>query len=170
LKQQQWIAQAMRTHERPLMRYATRLLGNVESARDVVQDSFLKLCKQSPEELDGHLRAWLFTVCRNRAFDLLRRKDGQMGTLQEHEPAVEQIDTVAAQEESGLVRDQIAALPDRQQEVLRLKFQEGLSYREIAAITDVSVSNVGFLLHTALKTLRGRLGGEVAPASGRNQS
>jgi len=54
--------------------------------------------------------------------------------------------------------------------VLRLKFQEGLSYREIAAITDVSVSNVGFLLHTALKTLRGRLGGEVAPASGRNQS
>ena len=93
-----------------------------------------------------------------------------MGTLQEPEPAVETIDHVEQQEESGRVREQIASLPDRQQEVLRLKFQEGLSYREIAAITDVSVSNVGFLLHTALKTLRGRLGGEVAPASGRTQS
>jgi len=160
----------MRTHERPLMRYATRLLGDVESARDVVQDSFLKLCSQSSEQLDGHLKAWLFTVCRNRSFDLLRRKDGRMETLQEHEAAIETVDTVAEQEESGRVRDQIRTLPDRQQEVLRLKFQEGLSYREIAAITDASVSNVGFLLHTALKTLRGRLGGEAAPASGRSLS
>jgi len=152
------------------MRYATRLLGDVETARDVVQDSFLKLCSQSPEQLDGHLKAWLFTVCRNRAFDLLRRKDGRMGTLPEPETAVESIDVVEQQEQSGLVQDQIRRLPDRQQEVLRLKFQEGLSYREIAAITDASVSNVGFLLHTALKTLRGRLGGQVSPASGRSTS
>ena len=45
-------------------------------------------------------------------------------------------------------------LPETQQEVIRLKFQNDLSYREIADITGHSVSNVGFLLHTGIKRLR----------------
>ena len=45
-------------------------------------------------------------------------------------------------------------LPETQQEVIRLKFQNELSYREIADITGHSVSNVGFLLHTGIKRLR----------------
>lgn len=48
-------------------------------------------------------------------------------------------------------------LPDNQREVVRLKFQNGLSYKEIAAITELSVSNVGFLLHTALNKLRAQV-------------
>ena len=48
----------------------------------------------------------------------------------------------------------LATLPMNQQEVVRLKFQAGLSYREISYITGLSVSNVGFLLHTALARLR----------------
>ena len=48
-------------------------------------------------------------------------------------------------------------LPNNQQEVVRLKFQNGMSYKEIAAVTELSVSNVGFLLHTALDTLRTRI-------------
>ena len=161
MKRQEWINDALRRHERPLLRYATRLLGDVESARDVVQECYLELCRRRPGDLDGHLRQWLFTVCRNRAFDQLRKKkDGRMGTIGNFEPAVEQIDTVEQSEQAGSVLAGIRELPDRQQEVLRLKFQEGLSYREIAAVVDVSVSNVGFLLHTALKTLRGRLATE----------
>ena len=46
------------------------------------------------------------------------------------------------------------ALPARQQEVVRLKFQNGKSYKEIAAIMDLTVTNVGFILHTAIKALR----------------
>ena len=49
-------------------------------------------------------------------------------------------------------------LPDNQQEVIRLKFQNDLSYREIADITGHSVSNVGFLLHTGIKRLREMMG------------
>jgi len=48
----------------------------------------------------------------------------------------------------------IRQLPENQREVVRLKFQNDLSYKEIASITELSVSNVGFLLHTALRTLR----------------
>ena len=48
-------------------------------------------------------------------------------------------------------------LPKNQREVLRLKFQCDLSYKEISEITKLSVTNVGFLIHTAIKTLRKEL-------------
>ena len=57
---------------------------------------------------------------------------------------------------ANLVR-QLACLPANQQEVVRLKFQEGMSYKQIAAITGLSVSNVGYLLHVAVNALRERL-------------
>ena len=45
-------------------------------------------------------------------------------------------------------------LPPKQREVIRLKFQHDLSYKDISAVTGNSVTNVGFLLHTAIKRLR----------------
>ena len=51
----------------------------------------------------------------------------------------------------------LAGLPKNQQEVVRLKFQNGLSYQEISKITKLSASNVGVLIHTAIKTLRQQL-------------
>ncbi len=61
-------------------------------------------------------------------------------------------------ESRGRMLEQVAALPERQQEVLLLKFQSGLSYRDIAGVLEISASNVGFLIHTAIKTLRERMG------------
>ena len=55
------------------------------------------------------------------------------------------------------VQSMMADLSENQREVVRLKFQTGLSYREISDVTGLSVSNVGFLLHTAIKTLRQNL-------------
>jgi RNA polymerase sigma-70 factor (ECF subfamily) len=57
---------------------------------------------------------------------------------------------------ANLVR-QLARLPENQQEVVRLKFQEGMSYKQIGEITGLSVSNVGYLLHVAVNELRERL-------------
>ena len=45
-------------------------------------------------------------------------------------------------------------LPESQQEALRLKFQAGLSYAEIARVMEITVNHVGVLIHTALKTIR----------------
>lgn len=53
----------------------------------------------------------------------------------------------------------LAELPSNQQEVIRLRFQNGLSYKQIAEVTSLSVSNVGFLIHTAIATLRKRMDG-----------
>ena len=50
--------------------------------------------------------------------------------------------------------DALTRIPPPQEEVIRLKFQEGLTYREISQVTGHSVSNVGYLIHTGLKAIR----------------
>lgn len=158
-----WVLEALNRFERPLTHYAHRLLGgDSERARDVVQDTFLRLCAQCEADLDGRLAEWLFTVCRNRALDVLRKEgrmtrlgDDQVSTQLSPEPdpadCAEQADS--AQRALRMLDD----LPPNQREVLRLKFQNGFSYREISRISGLSVTNVGFLIHTGLKTLRKHL-------------
>ena len=156
--QGRWISSAVHEYEGALVRYATQITGDLDRGRDVVQDTFLRLCKQDREELDGRLAQWLFTVCRNRAVDI-RRKEDRMKTMSQ--------DPVAAQSDAGLGVDQVEqqetvdqvshfidGLSENQRDVVRLKFQNGLSYKEISAITELSVSNVGYLIHTAIKSLR----------------
>jgi len=147
------------------MRYATWLTGDGERARDVVQDAFLRLCSEDPNEVESYVVEWLFTVCRHRALDICRKEnrikpltDFEIAAKSSDEPspatAVEQADAVSH------VLQALHGLPPNQQEVVRLKFQCGLSYKEISRVTHLTVTNVGFLLHTALKTLRRELKAE----------
>jgi RNA polymerase sigma factor (sigma-70 family) len=157
-----WVREALDRFERPLIAYAARLSGDPERSRDVVQDVFLKLCVQDRDKVEPHLAEWLFTVCRNRMLDVLR-KEGRMGHLSEEQARVHPgrdpapADLLERQEEAALVLKMLDDLPPGQQEVIRLKFQNGFSYKEISHISGYSVSNVGFMIHTGLKTIRGRL-------------
>jgi len=151
----------MGRYEGPLVRYATRILNDADRARDVVQETFLRLL-ESGRDADEHLAAWLFTVCRNRALDVYR-KEHRMGHLTDYAQK-NQVDAEASppavaqrREHAGHVAAALETLPANQQEVLRLKFQNGLAYKEIASITGLSVSNVGFLLHVGIRHLRKQL-------------
>jgi RNA polymerase sigma factor (sigma-70 family) len=156
------IASALSRYEGPLLRYATRLLGSLDRARDVVQETFLRLCREDPTQLDGHLAQWLFRVCRNQALDV-RRKEGRMQALDEADlldqasSAPTPTRLLEGRETLQAVLEVLATLPASQQEVLRLKFQDGLSYREISTVTGLTVNHVGVLIHNGLKALRSRL-------------
>ena len=163
----EWIGAALDAHESALIAYARRLLGDADRARDVVQDTFLRLCRQEPADL-GDPRPWLFTVCRNRALDELRRRRHVEATAEPqvvngkagHGPAP---DTVVERRDAARAAvEALDTLPAKEREVIHLKFREGLSYRQIAEITGFSLSHVGVLIHTGMKRLRGRL----APALG----
>ncbi len=146
-------------HGSHLLRYARRLTGDPERAQDAVQETFLALWRADHEGLRPRILPWLLAVCRNKALDR-NKKERPMVALQEGSaPSVEVSpqDGALAREREWRVRTALDALPERQQEVVVLKFQNGLSYREIAEVTGLSVSNVGFQLHVALKTLRERL-------------
>src|SRR5687768_3117364 len=68
-----WVRAALERFEGPLVAYATSLLRDAHAARDVVQDTFLRLVRADPATVDPYLARWLFTVCRHRAVDVLRR-------------------------------------------------------------------------------------------------
>src|SRR4051812_34641825 len=75
-----WIVAALNRYENHLVRYATWILGDIERAREVVQETFLRLCREQPARIGDHLAQWLFTVCRNLAFDV-RKKENRMSPL-----------------------------------------------------------------------------------------
>ena len=147
-------------HHAPLLRYATRMLGgDADRARDVVQDTFVRLMAQPPAMVNGHAAEWLFTVCRHRALDVLRKEsrmtrfaEGQAERVTAAEPRPGR--TLEHAETHAAILRLIDRLPPNQQEVVRLKFQNGFSYKEISRITELSVTNVGFLIHTAVARLR----------------
>ena len=82
--------------------------------------------------------------------------------LEENESADEPSKAVEVEDETIKVMGHLEKLPNNQQEVIRLKFQNGLKYKEISSVTGLSVSNVGFLIHRGLKTLREKLRKELA--------
>ena len=154
-----FVETAVARHQGPLLRYASRLLGDVDLARDVVQDTFVKFMAQERESVAGHEVEWLFTVCRHRALDILR-KEGRMRHFEEgeterlHAPDLRPGEGMEREETRTLLLTLMDRLPARQQELLRLKFLNGFSYKQISRITALSVSNVGFLIHTAVTRLR----------------
>jgi RNA polymerase sigma-70 factor (ECF subfamily) len=153
-----WLQTVLDQFEGPLLRYAHRITGDLELARDVVQETFLRLCRENRAALEGHLARWLFHVCRNRALDV-QRKEQRMSVASDLDlhtlpGGAGPPELLALRETNSRLLDLLDGLPDNQQEVIRLKFQNDLTYKEIAGITGHSLSNVGFLLHTGLKRLR----------------
>lgn len=153
-----WIRSVVGRYEQPLLRYVTRLLDDLEAARDVVQEAFLRLWER-PEAGADHVAEWLFTVCRNRALNVLRKERRMKFLSDEFErthASREASPQAAAQDNelAGRLGVLLAGLSPRQEEIVRLKFQNGFSYKQIAGITGLTVSNVGFILHVAMRTLR----------------
>ncbi len=167
------IRRAIEEHEGPLLRYAGRLVRDLDLARDAVQETLLTLCREPQAASQEGLREWLYVVCRHRALEILR-KEKRMQTAHERGAAAGAIRTTAPDraearsdrgEQSGRAARIIGSLPERQQEIVRLKFQSGLSYREIARVMDLSVSNVGVTLHTAMKAIRRAMSEEAGKAA-----
>lgn len=159
LTREQFVEQAMAEFESPLIGYAASILNDNDLARDVVQDTFIRLCQQDVSKVEDNLKSWLFTVCRNRALDLLRKnkRTQPMEEIQWRKVAGHglQPDEEAEREERlERVMKLLDRLSDKQREVILLKFQQGLSYQEIQKITGFSSGNIGFLIHTGLKRVR----------------
>lgn len=161
------VRRALDQYESSLIAYTAGILGgDIERARDVVQDSLLKLYLTDPAKVRDSLKAWLFTVCRNRALDVLRKdhrldwgNDDAIGSASSFDP--DPSENADSQELYARVWDLVEKLRPNQREVIRLKFMHDCSYQEIADVTGLSVGNVGFIMHMAIKKLRDLLNREL---------
>lgn len=156
---EKFIEQALEDYESPLVGYAATLLNDVDRARDVVQDTFTRLCQQDIPKVESNLRSWLFATCRNRALDSLG-KDKRPQPLEEMRwkkfagPGLQTDEQAEHQEQQQRLMGYLDRLSANQREVILLKVQQGLSYQEIHKVTGLSTGNIGFLIHTGLKRLR----------------
>ena len=152
--------------ESPLLNYALRLAGDPGVAEDIVQEAFMRLHAQFDEVREP--RRWLYRTAHNLALNH-RRQAGKIVpftqpcdeampiTKDAADPQPLPDEQIARWEGIGLVRLSLESLDDRSRELIRLKFNEDLSYKEISARTGLTIGHVGYLLHHALKAVADEL-------------
>jgi RNA polymerase sigma-70 factor, ECF subfamily len=153
---------------------AFRLLGDRQSAEDLVQDAFLAVWRGAGGYASnrGSVRTWMLSILHNRGVDRLRT----LGAISRRQEALEQVelrrpdapDTATLGVESamaGSVRDELGTLPAEQHEVLRLAYFGGFTHHEIADMLSLPLGTVKSRMRLGLERLRRGLGAaEVSPS------
>lgn len=149
----QTFEQIFRHHYDGMFRLARRMLGDDAESKDVVSDVFASLLGKDETELKTEtLQGFLLTSVRNRCVNLLVHKQKEQAAivnLKDNE------DDGIGQEKLNALRDYIdTRLPELSQQILRLRFQQGLKYREIADALQVSEVTVYNHLSQSLKQMK----------------
>ena len=148
------------------------LLRNEQDAQDVVQEAYLRAFKSFDGFHGSNGRAWLLTIVRNTSYTLLKKKQAVDLTTtfdeQLHASGHESVSpaTVLEQnEDNALIKEAMDELPAEFREILTLRHQEGLSYKEIAEIAQIPPGTVMSRLARARAKLKeylaARIGKEI---------
>ena len=148
-------------YEAQLLRYAGRLVGGSDASQDIIQNTFIKLFKKWDEELvpSAQLSGWLYRVAHNCAVDYMRKESRRrLLHLRQAEEINEFVppnrgEGFAIGEKAEQAAAALHTLSMREQQLVVLKVYEEKSYREISDIADLTVSNVGYILHHAMKKM-----------------
>ena len=133
-----------------LLAYLRRRLGDRHVAEDVLQETFCQAARRLERLAEAASpRAWLFTIARNLAATMRRRR-GPAVELTVEPPAVEP----TADARLDALRAAIAELPEAMRETLELRLRDELSYEEIAAVLGLPIGTVRSRLHHAVQRLR----------------
>ena len=154
------IGRIIEQHEVGLIRYVTGILRDREQARDIVQDALIRLLREYEKgnEVQNE-KAWLYRVSHNRALDHIRKFKRRTDNFDDVLPAFEN-DSVKSpdeeldlKEQKELILASLKELNQREQKIIEMKVRDNKSYKDIADTLDLTVSNVGFILHRAMKKL-----------------
>lgn len=125
------------------------LLHNEHDAQDVVQEAYLRAFRSFGGFRGSNGRAWLLTIVRNTSYTLLKKNHAvDLNTTFDEELHAGDTDSVSPvtileqTEAAGLMRDAIEELPPEFREILVLRHQENLSYKEIAEIVQIPPGTV----------------------------
>ena len=149
----QTFEQIFRHHYDGMFRLARRMLGDDAESKDVVSDVFASLLGKDETELKTDtLQGFLLTSVRNRCVNLLVHKQKEQAAIVNLK---DNADEDIGQEKLNALRDYIdTRLPELSQHILRLRFQQGLKYREIADALQVSEVTVYNHLSQSLKQMK----------------
>ena len=143
----------------PLYHYALSITRQISSAEEVLQDVFMQLVRD-PDRLERvrDIKSYLFRSVRNRAYN--HERDGVREVPVEPSELFEHPDGSLDHGEAIAVQQMLAFLPDEQREVLVLKIWEGLTFREIGEILEISANTAASRYRYGLQHLKTLLAGE----------
>jgi RNA polymerase sigma-70 factor (ECF subfamily) len=160
--------------EKPLLAFIRRYVGEDNLAEDFFQETFVRVVRKLGEfQPEASLTTWIFTIARNLCLDHLKAKrrhrevsmdagdGGDRDTdFREALPSPGSGPGTLAEglEDSARLRAAMAELAEPKREALVLRIFSGLSYAEIARITDAPVGTVKFRVHDAIQELTKKLG------------
>ena len=146
-------------------RLTLRLTGNAQDAFDLTQDTFVRAF-QRISSFDGRsgIGTWLYRIATNEALQLFRK----WGTEQRHLKVLAEQRATATPKNQPTARqeveDALARLSEPRRAILILKYQEGLSYDEIAEVLEIAPGTVASRMNRARAELRAILSGGPAPS------
>ena len=152
-------AELLERYQGRVLNYAYRLLGDADEARDVAQETFLRVYRSAGAfRASGGLKSYVLRIARNLCLDFERKRRPE---LMEHLPEQADLDTplevLNRKEGLAALERAVRDLPETQRSAIVLRHTEGMSYAEIAEVMSVSVSAVESLLVRGRRTLRQRL-------------
>ena len=161
------ISQLLERHARRVRDYVRMLVKDNDVADDLTQEVLIKVVKVLDEGRytdKGRFQPWLLRVAHNRVLDYFRAQK-QVKTISESsvgfdilgsknfaEPSIE--DRLVSEQQAEEVRQLIEHLPAEQREVVKMRYYEGLSFKEIAEHTGVSINTALGRMRYALINMR----------------
>ena len=147
-------------YQDPIRHSVSRLLGDVESARDVTQDAFLAAYEHLDTfDASGSFFNWLYRIAWNRAINSSRRARRQRPWMDRDfpDPDPDPEERVLARERRAALNRAIGHLPAKYLILLVLRHYQELSYREMAELLALPRSTVRSRIHTARRLLAKQL-------------
>jgi len=156
-------SELVKRYERKVYFTALRLIGNEEEARDITQNTFLKVLKGiSSLKNPSRFKSWLFTIAVNLIKDTLREQRFKKKDVDSEDEIVshekEAFKELASFEERAQVLDALNKLPSRQRMAIVLRIYDELSFKEIAKIMECEPATARSLFWIGIKRLREILG------------
>jgi len=154
----------------PLCNYAEGIVDGVADPQDVVQEAFVRLWNRRDKlRREGSVRALLYTVTRNAAYDERRRgvrEEAASQAAATRSPSPTPAEDAVADDLEVAARAAVSRLPPKRQEIFRLAREEGLTYAEIASVLDLSPQTVANHMSLALSDLRRALAAHLTEEVG----
>ncbi len=170
----EFVANLFEEQATPLLRYLAARFGNVDEAKEVAQEAWLRMFRlDAPGGLDNP-KAFLFQTASNLAIDRVRHEQVVQryadGERYERDTEIDVERTVSDRQQLDIIQSALAELPLRCRQAFTMHRHGGLSYPEIAESLGVSTSMVEKYIIQALKHFRTRLAeADAAPSAARPQ-
>ncbi len=158
VRKRNWVARAYDEHGAALYRYALMIVGDATVAEDTVHEVFVRvLAGAGPRHDIRQAMAYLRQAVRNQCYSYLRTHVREASATETGGALLEPVGP-APQDDRLMLEQALRALPPEQREVVHLKVFEGLTFKQIAALSDIPLNTAASRYRYAIDKLAAHLG------------